>query len=304
MSNRRSVIRGTNGLNTVVDPVRLEYDWRTGISDLAVAVNIYVDEANRPNRRDGRNLKLSCDGHSIFCDGGDCIFVDDSSLYLLGSDLTTKTLLRSLNTDARMSCVQVGARIYYTNSLDFGYIEDGVSNTWAKTTDYVGPTSRKHLEGPFAGNHLAFRDGRMYISKVNVLWYSEYLAVDWYRKARNFLYFNSHIRMVKPVTGGLYVSTENRIYFLHGETVAKFRKDPVTPYPALEWSDCIEYVDGKHFPDLGFSGLCALWATTEGAMIGSPDGRVANLNRDKVIYPKGTKGASLLKGLHFIHTLE
>jgi len=304
LSTRRSLIKGSTGLNTVVDPVRVDYDWRTGISDLAVAVNVSIDQSKRINRRTGRTLKQSGDCHSMFCDGGECVFAKDSKLYSLGSDLTSNSLLTSLSTNDFLSYAQVGDRIYYTNGLDLGYVEEGANNTWAKTTDYVGPTSRRYLEGPFAGNHLAYRDGRMFISKDNVVWYSEYLSVDWYRKAKNFIMLDSFVRMIKPVRDGIFVSTEKKIYFFHGETAPTFAKKTVASYPALEWSECIEYLDGESFPDLGFSGPCALWVTAEGAMVGSPTGAVKNLNREKVIYPSGTRGRSLVRGLNFIHTLE
>lgn len=305
MSTYRSLLSGSTGLNTVVDPVRIEYDWREGISDLAVAVNVTITQGNRINRRKGKTLRLSASGaHSLFCDGGECVFVRDSSLYLLGSDSVSSRLLRSLTSNAKMSYAQVGNKIYFTNNADLGYVEEGIACTWSKTTDYVGPVTRKSITGPFAGNHLAFRNGRMYISTDNVLWYSMYLAINWYRLASSFFQFNSHIRMVKPVKDGLYVSTEKRVYFLHGDTPKSFVRDEVVPYPALEWSDAIGHEDGSSFPDLGFSGSCALWVTKEGAMVGSPSGIVKNLNRNKVIYPEGTKGVSLVRGLNFIHTVE
>lgn len=304
MATQRALLKGSTGLNTVVDPVRIPYDWRTGISDLAVAINVTLDPSGRINRRKGYDLKIALSNcHSLFCDGGEAVFVRASNLYLLESDHTYR-LLTALSNNRHMAYAQVGNRIYYTNNQDYGYIENGIKCTWSKATDYVGPTTYKTFVGPFAGNHLAFWKGRMYISKDNNLWWSQYLAVDWYDKARNWQYFNTHIRMVKPVMGGLYVSTEKAIYYLGGENPKQFEKIKKTTYPALEWSDAIDYVNGEDIPNLGFVGPCALWVTTEGAMIGSPNGEIKNLNRDKVVYPKGTKGASLLRGLNFIHTIE
>jgi len=144
----------------------------------------------------------------------------------------------------------------------------------------------------------------MYISKDNVLWYSQYLAIDWYDMARNYITFDSHIRMIKPVNDGLYVSDSKAIYFLSGPTAPEFKKEKITTYPALEWSDAVDYVDGKNIPDLGFSGPCAWWVTTEGAMVGSPEGNVQNVNEEKIVYPKATKGASLVRGLNLIHTIK
>jgi hypothetical protein len=203
-----------------------------------------------------------------------------------------------------MAYTQVGDRIYYTNNTDKGYIEGGIRYAWEKTTDYVGAVTQKIFAGPFAGNHLAYHGGRICIAKDNILWYSEYAAHDWYDMARNFIPFNTRIRMIKSVENGLFVSTSKKIYFLEGLVPGDFTRRTRTSYPALEWSDAIDYIDGTDIPEFEISGLCALWVTPEGAMLGTPEGNVINLNKSKVIYPHGTKGASLLRGLNFIHTIE
>ena len=110
--------------------------------------------------------------------------------------------------------------------------------------------------------------------------------------------------MVKPVDGGLFVSTSKAIYFLEGLVPGDFTQKKRASYPALEWSDAIDYVNGTDIPEFEIEGLCALWTTPEGAMLGTPTGNLINLNKNKVIYPHGTKGASLLRGLNFIHTIE
>ena len=303
MAKAIPLLRGSLGLNTVDDPTRISYSSKGGISDLAAAVNVTLSPSKRVNRRTGKTLKVSLNSHSIFCDGGECVFVSDSNLYLLETDFTYR-LLCSLSNNKPMAYVQIGNRIYYTNSQDLGYVEDGVRSAWSKTTDYVGPTSRKVLTGPFAGHHLAYRDGRVYITTDNVVWYSEYQALDWFDMHRNNIQFNTHIRMVKPVGDGIYISTEKAIYFYSGETVPQFARKQVATFPALEWSDAINYVDGSDVPGLKVGGLCALWVTREGAMLGCPGGTVINFNKKKVVYPEGIKGRSLLRGLNFIHTIE
>jgi hypothetical protein len=296
-------IRGSSGLNTVDDPVRIRYNSKSGISDLAVAVNVTISPSNRINRRKGKTLKVPLNSHSLFCDGGECVFVYDSGIYLLETNFSYR-LLRSLSSSDHMAYAQIGDRIYFTNNQDLGYVEAGIAYTWAKTTNYVGPVTQKILAGPFAGNHLAYHGGRVYNAKGNILWYSEYAAHDWYDMARNFIPFNTRIRLIKPVTNGLFVSTSKAIYFLEGLVPGNFTQRKLTTYPALEWSDAIDYLDGTDVSGLEISGPCALWSTQEGAMLGTPEGSVVNFNKKKVIYPQGTKGASLLRGLNFIHTIE
>ncbi|MBE9570760.1 MAG: hypothetical protein IMF11_09035 [Proteobacteria bacterium] len=297
------LLRGSSGLNTVNDPVRIRYSSKSGISDLAVGLNITISPSNRINRRKGKTLIIPLGSHSIFCDGGECVFVHDSKLYLLETNFSYR-VLQSLSFNDQVAYTQVGDRIYYTNNQDLGYVEDGIRYAWEKTTEYVGPVTQKTFTGPFAGNHLAYHGGRIYISKDNILWYSEYAAHNWYDMARNFIPFNTKIRIIKPVEGGLFVSTSKAIYFLEGKVPGEFIKRTKTSYPALKWSDAIDYLDGANIPEFEISGLCALWSTPEGAMLGTPEGNVINLNKNKVIYPHGTKGSSLLRGLNFIHTIE
>jgi hypothetical protein len=303
LATERKFFRASTGLNIVLDPVRIDYDWREGVSDLAAAINVTISPSGRINRRKGKTLKVPLDSHSLFCDGGECVFVYDSGLYLLETNFFYR-LLRSLSSNDRMAYTQVGDRIYFTNNQDLGYVENGIACTWAKTTDYVGPVTQKIFTGPFPGNHLAFRDGRIYITTGNIVWYSEFQALDWFDMHWNRLHFNTHVRMVKPVFGGIYISSSRAIYFFSGPSAPEFGQKKVTSYPALEWSDAIDYLDGTDVPEMEINGLCVLWGTPEGAMLGTPDGNVINLNKKKVIYPHGTKGASLLRGLNFIHTIE
>lgn len=307
MAKSLPYLRGSTGLDTVNDPTRVRYNPKSGISDLGVAINVTISPSNRINRRKGKRLIIPLGSHSVFCDGGECIFVHDSKLYLLfrinATDFSYR-FLHTLSNNNYMACTQVGNRIYYTNNQDLGYVEDGIRYAWEKTTDYVGPTTQKVITGPFAGNHLAYHGGRICISTDNILWWSQYIAHNWYDMARNFIPFNTHIRMIKSVDGGLYVSTSKAIYFLEGKVPGDFILRTKTSYPALEWSDAIEYLDGADIPEFEITGLCALWSTQEGAMLGTPDGNIINLNKKKVVYPHGTIGRSLLRGLNFIHTIE
>ena len=298
-------MRGSTGLNTVADPVRVNYDPETGVTDLGVAVNVVVTPTGRVGRRAGYEQQVDLNVHSLFCDGGECLFVSGTSLYLLETDYSYRVLRDNLTLDRRMAYVQIGNKIYFTNRHDLGYVQDGVAYIWAKATDYVGSTTQRVFEGPFPGGHLAYHGGRMYIAKGKILWHSEYLAVDWYDMVRNWVAFSDKIRMVKSVKDGLFVSTDKEICFLEGLAPKNYVFWKLTTYPAYEWSDAIDYLDGSDVQGLDASGLCALWSTPEGAMIGFPDGRVKNLNKNKVIYPSnGIRGASLLKGYDLIHTIE
>ncbi len=283
-------LRGVQGLNTRVDPARL--NGQNGVLELAEAVNVDISSSFRANRRKGYEKVISLPVHSLFCQGGEALFVSDYVLYLLGSDFSYRSLI-TLKSNERMDFAQVQDRIYYVNGTDFGYVSNGTRYEWKKDKEYVGPTTQRVMSGPFSGQHIEYFYGRLYVAKDDVLWFSEWNALNWFDMARNFIPFEGRIRMVKSVKGGLFVSTDKAIYFLEGIVPKDFVMRMVYGWPALEWSCSRDYLD-----------LSVFWVTEKGLMEGKEDGSVVELNRVKVIYPKGIKGCSLVRDMNIVHTIE
>ena len=303
MSTPVRILSGGMGLNTVVDPIRLPFDPETGISDLAVAVNVTVDETGCLSRRNGYLKVRDESSHSLFCDGGDCLFVSGDTLYRLLPDYSVETVRTGFTEWDRMAYVQVNNDIYYSNSVELGIVRSGgVPENWV-AQPYVGPETNRVFDGPRPGTHLAFAFGRIFVADGDVLWWSEPFGFAWFDRTRNFIQFPRRIVMVKAVAGGLYVSDEKHTYFLRGTDPKEFIQVTAAGFPALEWSEAIDLVEGF---DIGVPdpGLCALWASREGACMGTPGGVVVNLNKKKVIYPEqGSWGAGLLRGYNYIHTI-
>lgn len=300
----RKLFAASTGLNTVTDPTRINYDVETGISDLGVAINVKIDETGWVSRREGYGLIYSGSVHSLYSDGDMCVFVSDSTLYQLMEDYSSVPL-RVLTRNLRMAYTQVNGDFYYTNGVDFGIVRSqGVPIDWV-ALPYVGQETNRVFDGPRAGNHLAFLGGRVFVAEDNILWWSEPFAFSWFDRTRNALQFYSDIRMVKAVAEGLFVSDNEYTYFISGTDPKEFTQSIVAPYPAVEWSDAIDYVEAQEIGlDNSGLGLCALWASLEGACLGTARGVFINLNKKKVIYPEvGTFGASLVKGYHFIHSI-
>ena len=300
----RQIYAASTGLNTVTDPTRINYDAETGISDLGVAINVTIDQTGWISRREGYSPVFNGDVHSLYSDGDLCVFVTDNVLYQLLPGYSTASLT-TLGSNDRLAYTHVNGDFYYTNLHESGIIRsNGVHEDWV-AQDYVGQDTNRTFDGPRPGSHIAFFAGRIFVSEENILWWSEPFAFSWFDRARNFLMFSSDVRMVKAVSHGLYVSDEENTYFLSGRDPKEFTQTTVAPYPAIEWSEAIDYVETW---EVGLTdlepGLCALWASLEGACLGTPTGVFKNLNKNKVIYPEvGTYGASLVKGYHFIHSI-
>lgn len=292
-----TIFSGATGLNTVEDPVRIGFQ-KNGLTDLQVAVNISIDQSLRINRRTGVTRINTGSYHSLFCDGGGCFVVKDDSLYQVGDGALTG-LRSGLTTGQKVSFAQAGDRTYYTNGYENGYIYNGASRVWAKGT-YTGVETNRQFSEPPIGSHLAIFGSRMFISENNVLWWSEPFNFGLYDKAESFVQFYDNIRMVQPVAGGIYVSTTKKTYFLNGNLPKEFVFMEVAQFPAIEWSNAVEKIDAA---DIGLDGgLCAVWASREGAILGAPTGQIFNLNKNKVVYPdNATTGFGCLKGYNFIH---
>ncbi len=299
--SRLPLLEGCSGLNTVVDPVRLPYSRKTGISDLGVAVDVKIDETGRIGRVDGFSSLESGGFHSLFCDAGDCFVGKTTALYQVTTSLTTTGVRSGLSGD-RIAYTQDADKTYYSNGSQNGVIEGGISSSWAKDEN-LGPDTSKYLTAAPVGHHLAVAFSRMFVTQDDVLWWSEVFRYGLFNQSVNFVRFPSKILMVKPVDSGLFISDRKKTYFLNGTNPHGFGQRTVATYPAYEWSDAIDYVDGLEI-GLDSPGLCALWSSPEGAIVGTASGQLININKSKIIYPEdGQVGASLIRGYDFIHTI-
>lgn len=300
--NPITIFRGTSGLNTVADHARIP-TTKSGINDVAEAVNITIDQYGRPSRRKGWSRLGAGNYHSVFCDGGDCFVASGGAIFKVNSDHSLTGIRSGMTEGAGISWKQTGDKTYYANGFERGYIENGVSYVW-KAGEYHGPATNKRFTVPNEIKHLEEYSGRMFASANNVLWWSEPFRYDLFDLTRSFVQFSDKIRMIKSVDNGLFVGTDKNIYFLSGSVPSEFQLRVLSGFPAIEGSCSTDYVEGS---DIGFqeSGLCAVWASIEGAIIGAPSGQIKNLNKGKVIYPEQvSKGFGCMVGYHFIHGMK
>ena len=125
MSDPIVIFRGTSGLNTVADPLRIFN--KDGISDLQVAINIDIDQSLRPSRRSGVTKIQSGAYHSLFCDEKNCFVIKEDSLYKVSADNSLLGIRSDLTLNAKMDFAQFGEYTYYTNNYEIGYIFNDVS---------------------------------------------------------------------------------------------------------------------------------------------------------------------------------
>lgn len=300
---------GSTGLNNIVDPVRLQYDYKTGVSELAEAVNVYVDETGRVSRRPGQSLLSAGVFHSAFCDKGDCFVAQDraltadAALYKVGTDYTITGIRSGLTMGARVAFKQVGAKTYYTNGYQNGVIENGLSTVWPAPAAHVGAATVRAFYPAPVGTHLELFQSCMWVMQGNVIWVSEPNAFGKFDMARRFFQFGSNGRMMKAVAGGVWVSDCEKTGFIAaGEMFDALQYIKKSPFPAHEWSENIELVDLSQ-SEFQIPGLSAVWSSDAGLCIGSPDGRLIVATEKKLIYPAGAMGATIIDRHNVINSV-
>lgn len=299
MSNKIiDLYTGSTGINARLDPIRLQVDPNK--LDLSEGVNVYVDDSGMLNTRSGTTLQIAGVFHSVFCDKGDAFLVQDrtsdAAIMRIASDCKTLEGVRSeLTKAARCSFAQVNDATFYVNGYENGYIRNGASYAWPVNA-YFGPdTSRDFTIAP-VGQHIAHRAGTMAIAKDETVWFNHTPFIfGLFNLKSGFVAFDSRVLMVKPVAEGWFISDENRVWFLRGDTPTNFKQERVSEYPALEWGESAGYISAATLGlDNAPSGHAACWVAADGVYLGFANGSVMNLTENKLAIPASTTGASVI----------
>ena len=290
---------GTTGLNVKVDPTRLTYNPETGVQELSVGLNVDIDNTGRISRRKGFTELSSGDFHSIFCDGGACIFVTGDALCILHDDYTYSSL-RNVTPGAKVRACQVNTDIYYCNGYETGIVAmpEGVSAGWTMGT-YHGPDTDREFSDPPVGTDIALYKGRIWVVQGNVVWCSEPYGFNLFDLTRSYVAVDSGIRMIRAVRDGFYVSSETKTYFYKGDKVKDLVVTPVANYPVVQYSDVNFHgrmafpIGGNPFIDYNSGELSAMWMSEKGVCYGGFDGDFRNLTEDKLVLPAAITGSGL-----------
>lgn len=309
MSRHIKIYSSSSGINNKLDPVRLEYDYRKGVSDLAACINCTIDDSGRIARRDGfvATDRTTEAWHSLFSCGAYALGVMSDALCVIEPNMAY-TALRNVQVGARVSWIRDtdGEKdvIFYTNGYQNGRIISKVSHSWPASS-YVGPETRKTFQAPPLGHLLEIRSSRMFIGQDNVLWYSEPGAMSLFRLAANYLVFPSRLKMLQAVDGGLWISDSESIYFLEGEIMPTAlempRQTKKADFPAREGTAV--KVRGSKIGD-GLKDMVIVFTTEKDICVGTSDGTLLSLTEKKIDLPGGLTGAGLYKDGHYITCID
>lgn len=299
------IFQGTHGLNTKIDPARL--GRKNNILDLAVAGDVDISDTGRISRRKGYTQQTEVASHSLFCEGGDCLFIAGTGLYQLHPDYTS-SLVTTVTSGLTMDYAQVNGQIYYCNGADKGIVRNGQYSAWEKGT-YYGPDTHRTLSNPPIGTMVEYYRNRLYVVQKNVLWYSEPGAYGAFDLARGFFMYPTDIRLVVAVDDGIYLSDSTTHYFLKGNTPQEFEQITLANYPAITGTDStfngqlvFDRYEGARIID--GAGKAALWLSNEGICYGGPGGFL-NVTQDKIAgFPDGLTGSGLVHKGKYIGLID
>ena len=303
MENTAVWFKGSNGLNDKVDPFRLRFDKEAGVSDLAIAYNVVHDRTGGISRRLGfSSAVVEGNCHSLFFEGGECLFVKDTSLCVLAGDFSYK-VLKTVAAGKKMSYAQIGDRIFFSNGDEIGFVRGGVAEEMDAVENPRMPDSTKEYSSMPAGSIIRWFNGRLYCVQGSVIWYSEPFGYNLINLAKNYFPMPADVIMLEPVGGGFYVGTRNAVYFFAGMDAEDVVVRKVGLDPAIEGTAVVvngaDVLDGRVDGGLGI-----MWTGKEGIYFGSWKGNVVNLTKDKLTYPSAISGGATANSEMYIVTLE
>lgn len=278
-------IKGVDNLCT--DDLRLDPGF------VRIANNVDIDSEMMARRRKGvLRVLLNGNAHSGWSDEDKlCFVVLNNNLVQINTDWTTTTLLVAVG-PTKMNFVKVGDRVFFSNRLVVGYIQNSVAHGFPSTVR----TDRQIMVG---GELIEYHDACLYAAQDQFIFRS--IAGDPFEMdlEKNSINVGGPTTMMIGVNGpggetGLYVSSGGKCIYLSNlmpdlyEAKWKYLLD----VPALLGSAVpIERMDMGR----GLVGRCVIWSTIIGIFMGFPGGYVKDLTSEHYAVMDIEEGASLVK---------
>lgn len=293
------ILKATTGLNNTLDPVRLDFDPKTGVIELSQAVNVDVDNSGRVSRRQGRVLKRAEASRCGFVHGEVCLFVAGGSLYQLHPDYSRIELRSGLTIGARMRYCPVADRIYYINGSEKGYVHNGANFAWTKGEYGTAYQTNRVFFDPPNGHLLGWFGGRMIVARANTLLASEPSFYGVFDLHRSFKLEADRITMLQPTSQGIWVGTSSKVLFYRGSKWEEVKREVKYDFGVLEGSEA--WCPGDK---LGVSGRVLLFTTPSEVCAGGEDGSLVNLTYKKLTFPTGKYASGTVAGDRYITLIQ
>lgn len=166
------------------------------------------------------------------------------------------------------------------------------SATYAGDTTGLGALlETQWKQNPPPGACLAEHNGAILIGIGRHVLFTDPYRHDLVDPVRMSYEFDSCVRLVAAVKGGVFVGTDTAIEWLAGDSIATAEREVKATYGAIPGT--LGYVDGSFLGTAQMSGRTALFATAEGICAGGANGQFVNLSFDRYAYPAAEFGAGV-----------
>lgn len=182
------------------------------------------------------------------------------------------------------------AAILPANASTYAYMNSGAELTVALDTMFVEPAP--------AGQLLEVHSGIAYVVDGNVAWFSDAYSFERFRRAESrFLQFPGRVVLFSAVSDGIYVGTEQGVWFLPGHEPTSFQSRQVLTYGPIEGTAVkfdAEELDEEGEP-AGGTKPAVMWTSEKGIVVGMSGGVVRNLTENQYGFPAAQRGAGAIR---------
>lgn len=278
-----------------------------------IARNVDIDDADQIHRRRGFTRVSTGSYHSLYSTGTSVLYgVKDGTLGIIYPNYSFESLLPGVG-DEYLSYQQVDNELFFASTTTSGVVNTGshlVSQWGAEVspgqwlspvvnpTMTLGPVRGKLLGKPPMATALTWWNGRIYLAHSKTVWATELYLYHYVDKTKNYLQFESDVTMLAAVADGIYVGTEDAVYFLTG-TLKEMKRIPVMGYGALPRSALTvpaelvksQLQQDQHSP----AKNAVMFMTTTGLCVGFDSGNVYNLTQADVLFPDAVSVAPMFR---------
>ena len=155
----------------------------------------------------------------------------------------------------------------------------------------VTPLKSFNMSPAPKGEIIEYYRGRLYIAQDNVLWYSSPHSFHWYNLQSDFFQFERNITSVMPVENGIWVGTDQGLFYLGGKSPDEMKLNRVESIQVVRGTST-KIMGGYLFIENTPIGYKWLVTTEKGVFVCFNNGIALSLTETNVVFPKSDKGAS------------
>jgi len=172
-----------------------------------------------------------------------------------------------------------GTNLYYYKTLDNSTTSIDIKNIY----DLQRPCPTINLDAMPGGTNIFGYKGRLFTVSDNVLWFSQIHNYGLNNKASDFIMFADKISIAIAVENGIYISSD-QTYFLHGDDPSTAKLIKVSDSKGIYKTEI--NIDASAM-DANETGSSAFWFSDKGGILGSSNGKITELSKNRVAVPDG-----------------